>query len=54
MTEKSEALLPVISTSIGGRDGLYKHANVLLYSGVQLSLIRFETAEIQFQFIYLP
>ena len=46
MTEKSEALLPVISASIGGRDGLYKHANVLLDSGAQLSLIRFETAEI--------
>ncbi|XP_068711858.1 uncharacterized protein [Montipora foliosa] len=46
MTEKSEALLPVISASIGGRDGLYKHANVLLDSGGQLSLIRFETAEI--------
>ena len=46
MTEKSEALLPVISASIGGRDGLYKHANVLLDSGAQLSLIRFETAVI--------
>ncbi|XP_068678843.1 uncharacterized protein [Montipora foliosa] len=46
MTEKSEALLPVISASIGGRDGLYKHGNVLLDSGAQLSLIRFETAEI--------
>ena len=46
MTEKSEALLPVISASIGGRDDLYKHANVLLDSRAQLSLIRFETAEI--------
>lgn len=46
MTENSEALLPVISASISGRDGLYKHANVLLDSGAQLSLIRFETAEI--------
>ena len=44
MTENSEALLPVISASIGGRDGLYKHGNVLLDSGAQISLIRLETA----------
>lgn len=41
MTEKSEALLPIISASIGGRDGLYQHANFLLDSGAQLSLRRF-------------
>ena len=46
MTENSEALLPVISASIGGGNGLYKHANVLLDSGAQTSLIRLETAEI--------
>lgn len=46
MTEKSEALLPVIAASIGGRNGLYRHANVLLNSGSQTSLIRLETAEI--------
>lgn len=46
MTEKSEALLPVIAASIGGRNGLYRHANVLLDSGSQTSLIRLETAEI--------
>ena len=44
MTENSEALLPVISASIGGRDGLYKHGNVFLDSGAQISLIRLETA----------
>ena len=44
MTENSEALLPVISASIGGRDGLYKHGNVLLDSGAQISLLRLETA----------
>ena len=46
MTENSEALLPVISASIGGGNGLYKHANVLLDSGAQTSLIRLKTAEI--------
>ena len=46
MTENSEALLPVISASIGGGTGLYKHANVPLDSGAQTSLIRLETAEI--------
>ena len=46
MTEKSKALLPIISASIGGRDGLYQHANVLLDSGAQLSLRTFETAQI--------
>ena len=46
MTENSEALLPVISASIGGGNGLYKHANVLRDSGAQTSLIRLETAEI--------
>ena len=45
MSENSEALLPVISASIHGRDGLYKHGNVLLDSGAQISLIRQETAE---------
>ena len=44
MTENSEALLPVISASIGGRNGLYKNGNVLLDSGAQKSLIRIETA----------
>jgi len=44
MTENSEALLPVFSASIGGRDGLYKHGNVLLDSGAQISLIRLEIA----------
>ena len=29
MTEKSGALLPVISANIEGLDGLYKHGNVL-------------------------
>ena len=42
----SEALLPVISASISGRNSLYKHANVLLNSGVQISLIQLETTEI--------
>ena len=28
----------------GGRDGLYKHGNVFLDSGAQISLIRLETA----------
>ena len=42
MTEKSGALLPVISANIEGRDGLYKHGNALL---AQISLIRLETAE---------
>ena len=32
MSENSEALLPVVSASIHGRDGLYKHGNVLLDS----------------------
>ena len=45
MTEKSGALLPVISASIEGRNGLYKHGNILLDSGAQISLIRLETAE---------
>ena len=45
MSENSEALLPVISLSIHGRDGLYKHGNILLDSGAQISLIRQETAE---------
>ena len=45
MTENSEALLPVIPASIGGGNGLYKHANVLLDSGAQTSLIRLEIAE---------
>ena len=45
MSENSEALLPVISASIHGRDGLYKHGNVLPDSGAQISLIRQETAE---------
>jgi len=44
MTENSEALLPVIPASIGGRNGLYKNGNVLLDSGAQKSLIRLETA----------
>ena len=44
MTENSEALLPFISASIGGQDSLYKHGNVLLDSGAQISLIRLETA----------
>ena len=44
MTKNSEALLSLISASIGGRDGLYKHGNVLLDSGAQISLIRLETA----------
>ena len=38
MTEKSVASLPVISANIEGRDGLYKHGNVLLDSGAQISL----------------
>jgi len=46
MSETSEALLPVISGRISGGNGLYKHANVLLDSGTQTSLIRLETAEI--------
>ena len=46
MTENSEALLPVISASISGGNGLYKHANVLLNSGAQTSLIQLEIAEI--------
>jgi len=45
MSENSEALLPVVSASIHGRDGLYKHGNVLLDSGAQISLVRQETAE---------
>ena len=45
MTEKSGALLPVVSANIEGRDGLYKHGNVLLDSRAQISLIRLETAE---------
>ena len=45
MTEKSGALLPVVSASIEGRDGLYKHGNILLDSGAQISLICLETAE---------
>ena len=47
MTENSEALLPVISASIGGRDGLYKHGNVLLDSGAQIRLICLEIRRIQ-------
>ena len=46
MTENSEALLPVISASISGGNGLYKHPNVFLDSGAQTRLIRLETAEI--------
>ena len=46
ITESSEALLLVISASIGGRNGLYKQANVLLDSGAQISLIPLETAQI--------
>ena len=45
ITKKCEALLPVISAGIEGRDGLYKHGNILLDSGVQTSLIRIEPAE---------
>ena len=46
ITEKSEALLPVISASIEDRDSLYKHGNILLDSGAQTSLTRIEPAEI--------
>ena len=46
ITESSEALLPLISASIGGRNGLYKQANVLLDSGAQISLIPLETPAI--------
>ena len=45
MAEKSGGLLPVISANIEGRNGVYKHGNVLLDSGAQISLIRLETAE---------
>ena len=45
IAENSETLLPVISASIGGGDGLNKYGNVLLDSGAQISLIRLETAE---------
>ena len=45
ITKKSEALLPVISAGIEGRDGLYKHGNILLDSGAQTSLIHIELAE---------
>ena len=45
MTEKSGALLPVISANIEDRNSFYKHGNVLLDSGAQISLIRLETAK---------
>ena len=38
-------MLPVISSDIGGQDGLYKRGNVLLDSGAQISLIHLDTAE---------
>ena len=38
-------MLPVITASICGPNGLYKRSNVLLDSGAQISLIRSETAE---------
>jgi len=43
MTEYSQALLLVISASLYS---LYKHANVLLDSGAQISLIRLDTTKI--------
>ena len=41
----TEASLPVLSANIGNANGLFKCGNVLLDSGVQVSLIRQETAE---------
>ena len=38
-------MLPVITASIYGPNGLYKRSNVFLDSGAQISLIRSETAE---------
>ena len=40
LTNNQEALLPVISANIGGQSDMYKRGNVLLYTGVQISLIR--------------
>ena len=45
VTADQEALLPVVSANIGGKNNLYKRGNVLLDSGAQLSLIRQDTAE---------
>ena len=45
VTTDQEDILPVITVNIGGENNLYKRGNVLLDSGVQLSLIRQETAE---------
>ena len=43
--ENQEALLPIISAKICGPKKLHRRGNVLFDSGVQLSLIKQETAE---------
>ena len=45
VTSQRDAMLPVITASICGPNGLYKRSNVLLDSGAQISLIRSETVE---------
>ena len=45
VTDNQDALLPVIITDISGKEGLYKHGNILLDLGAQISLIHMETAE---------
>ena len=41
----AKAVLRVLSANIGNANGLFKHVNVLLDSGSQISLIKQETAE---------
>lgn len=45
-TEGQGALLPVISANTFGPSGIYKRGNILLDTGAQVSLIRYDTVTV--------